>query len=116
MAVKGYWAVCEEIYAPTHSRRVGLKTPSMCMVYVDGFFYADTMAPSRFEAVMRATKNLKENVRFLLDCYQDLPMPSYSDTPPRQTFKDGVTLLFIPIKDIGLCDADFLSDPPKMAA
>ncbi len=105
MATRGYWALCEGIISdrPAQGRRAqtSIPSPDICFVCIPGFFYADAMAPSRFEAVLRATQNLKNNIRFLMDFYQDVPTPSYSDTPPSRASKEGMIWLFIPLTEIG---------------
>ena len=98
MALKGYWAVCEDVRPPGQLDG----KPTMSMIYIDGFFYAVTMGENRFEALNRATKKLSENIAFLTDCCADIPAPAYSDTPPDQRYKDGVMLVFISLADLGL--------------
>lgn len=97
---------------PTRARRVQKSTqsPDLCFVCIPGFFYADAMAPSRLEAVLRATQNLKNNVRFLMDFYQDVPAPSYSDTPPSKGSKEGMMWIFIPLVEIGFSGDYFDTD------
>lgn len=107
MALKGYWAICEEVCPPGQLDG----KPTMCMTYIDGFFYADTMAENRFVAMHAATKKLGENISFLTDCSADIPEPASSDTPPEQRYKDGVTLVFISLADMGLVPETFDSLP-----
>ena len=101
MAIQGYWAVYEEVWPTNNQRRTPGSAP-MCMIHVEGFFNADVMATSQREAVLRVTKKLERNLHFLLDCYADIPAPAYSDTPPARKYPAGVTLLFIPLKDMGI--------------
>ena len=103
MALKGYWAVCEGICDP------GCKDgqPSLYIVSVEGFFYADAMGPSRLNALYRARQNLSKNIQFLADCYADIPEPSSADTPPQRTYGEGTQLIFISLDDLGLEDSDF---------
>lgn len=98
MAQEGYWAVCEEISPESGDK----KKPSMCMVTIDDFFYATVMASSRLEALMRAQKKLKENIRFLQVCAVDVPVPGRSDSPPPQQLSEGKVRMFIPLEALGL--------------
>ncbi len=96
MAQKGYWIVCEDLYAGNKVTQ----EPSMCMGYVDGFYYVEAMGSCRMEVLATIRRKLKDNIRFLLDCYDDLPMLSDSDNPPQGNNKKNTAYLFLSLKDI----------------
>ena len=96
MAQKGYWIICEDLYAGNKMTR----EPSMCMGYVYGFHYAEAMGRSRMEVLAIIRRKLKENIRFITDCYNDLPLPSDSDNPPQGQNKPHTAYLFLSLQDI----------------
>lgn len=96
MAQKGYWIICEDLYAGNKVTQ----EPSMCLGYVEGFHYAEAMGGSRMEVLAIIRRKLKENIRFISDCYNDLPRPSTSDNPPEGTNKSNTAYLFLSLRDI----------------
>lgn len=111
MTTEGYWAVCEEFTLPATTAK---PSPSVCMISVMGFFYADVMAHSRPEAIQRVSEKLKDNIRFYLACGLDMPPLYTSNTVPKNyKSKENATLIFIPLKDLGL---EYLIPELKAAA
>lgn len=99
MSTPGYWAVCEEFRLPTVKQT---RSPSISMIHVRGFFYADAMGHTRMEALRRVHQKLQESIRFYLSVGNDLPPICMSDMVPRDyQAKDNTTLIFISLKDIG---------------
>ncbi|HPF78724.1 MAG TPA: hypothetical protein PLF01_05450 [Alphaproteobacteria bacterium] len=97
MAQKGYWVICEDLYAGNKKTR----EPSVCIGHVDGFDYAEAMGGTRMEVLSVIRCKLKDNIRFLLDCYSDLPPLSSSDNPPKGLNKANTAYLFICLSDVG---------------
>ncbi|NCO04447.1 MAG: hypothetical protein GW903_09680 [Alphaproteobacteria bacterium] len=98
MAQQGYWVLCEDIKANPEKD----KEPSLCMARVEGFHYADVMGSSRTEVLNKIKKALRSNIQFLIDCYNDVPPPAYSDQPPPKKTIKGGAYLFIALAEIGL--------------
>lgn len=96
MAQKGYWVICEDLYAGNKVTR----EPSMCIGHVEGFCYVEAMGNSRMEVLATIRRKLKENIRFLLDCYDELPRLSDSDNPPKSQNRANIAYLFLGLKDI----------------
>ena len=120
MAQKGYWAICEDVYGGTLKSKPQMiitdNDPSMCVVRVQHFFYADVIGETRMEAYLRAMRKLKENILFLDLCCNDIPEPSTSDSPPSEyAEKEGVVLMFIPLEDMGISE-DFIEQNAAIAA
>lgn len=98
MAEQGYWVVCEDIHAG--ERKSG--EPALCMAHVDGFHYADVMGGTRMEVLAMIRRKLKDNINFLLSCYNDVPPPATSDQPPSDKPVHGAAYLFIGLAEIGI--------------
>lgn len=98
MAVQGYWVVCEDIHAGNRKEQ----EPALCMGQVDGFHYTDVMAGSRMEVIAMVKQKLKDNIDFLLNCWNDIPKPKTSDNPPNEELIKGATYIFISLAEIGI--------------
>lgn len=98
MAEQGYWVVCEDLHAG--DRDAG--EPALCMAHVDGFHYTDAMGGSRMEVLATIKKKLKDNIDFLLACYNDVPPPATSDEPPEDKSLPGAAHLFVSLGEIGV--------------
>lgn len=72
------------------------------MAQVDGFHYTDVMGRSRAEVISKIKKALRSNIQFLIDCYNDIPPPAYSDQPPPKKARVGGAYLFIALAEIGI--------------
>lgn len=96
MAQQGYWVICEDLYAGNKKT----KEPTMCMGRVIGFHYAEAMASTRMEVLASVRQKLEENIRFFVDCYNDLPVPSTSDKPPESDSIPNSAYLFVSLADI----------------
>ncbi|MCI5059912.1 MAG: hypothetical protein MRY79_02445 [Alphaproteobacteria bacterium] len=103
MAQQGYWVVCEELYAGKNKQNPQkTQEPSMCMGYVEGFSAVEAMGGSRMEVLAVIRRKLRNNIRFLLDCYCDIPPPSYSDNPPTTNNVANAAYLFLGLEEIGV--------------
>ncbi len=96
MAQEGYWAVCEAMYP---KGKVTGK-PAAFFVQIPGFFYADAMAQTQFEAMNRAREKLYKNIGFLQRCSCDIPQPQSSAVPPEDRFPDGSVVFFISLEEL----------------
>ncbi len=98
MAEQGYWVVCEDLYAGNKKTR----EPAMCMGHVNGFHYSEAMGGSRMEVLATIRKKLQENIRFLMDCYNDVPVPSFSDNPPLNDNIPNAAYVFLGLREISM--------------
>lgn len=96
MAQQGYWVVCEDLYAESDTQR----EPAMYMGCVEGFSYAHVMGGSRMEVLARVRRKLQDNINFLLACYNDVPQPSYSDSPPEGNNVTNTAYIFLGLKEM----------------
>lgn len=98
MAQQGYWVVCEDLYAGKKKT----PEPTMCMGYVEGFHHAEAMGASRREVLAVIKRKLQQNIRFLMDCYNEVPAPAFSDNPPRSENIPHSAYIFLELAEINV--------------
>lgn len=96
MAKAGYWAICEAIRPKGDISA----QPSAYFVHVPGFFNADVLAETQFEAMHLARRKLKDNIDFLQRCFCDVPDPQSAAHAPDQKYPDGAILFFIALEEL----------------
>jgi len=111
MADIGYWAVIESLTADSDAfDGNGDQESGIFSAKIEGFFYTDVLSFNKQYVREKVKEKLKDNIRFLLACYADIPAPSPADTPPQKTFPENTTLSFISLDELGLNKEDLLQD------
>lgn len=99
MAQQGYWVVCEDLYADDDA---DIQTSTCCIGHITGFHYAEAMGGSRMEVLTTIKNKLNNNIRFLYDCYDEIPSPSTSDNPPSENNIINAAYIFVGLEEIGI--------------
>lgn len=96
MAEQGYWMICEEIYSG--DKKNG--KPAVYIGMVEGFFDLQSMAKTRLEVLQDIKYKLQRNINKMVDQYQDVPEPSFSDSPHPDCGLPNAVHFFIPLSEV----------------